>query len=408
MTAVLDPTTTDPATTDPYASYGAGLYADAAAPPALCASWIGARRMRVTLLDSCGRPLWGPRSQVVTDGFVSIEIEPEVVEGEDYKQVNANGDLCVNDRGLDSISWWNLTIEFCRVDPDLFLMMQSLFKRNTDASRKTTTGWRMGEKITGGTAGYALEVWPKNSGAGAAQACVLGASNDATLEPGGYILMSYVISGAPEALTLENKPTLFKLKGRTKAGSLWGRGPYLVTRDENGEPSRLLDPIDPGFDVPAWGFVSDTERGPDHVYTDIVTVRPPSPLCGAQPLWNPDAVTPTIVAAADGTNTRTAVLTVANFNLVGKSGTVQWGDGTDAPMPASSGGVLKKAAPYDPGLDGKPQTITFLAGNGHAPVTTTFTPTAPAQATTDESTEDEPDSGSGTSGRRGSAGRSSR
>jgi len=345
-----------------------------APPAALCASFIGARVLRVTLVDACGRPIWGPRSQVTTEGFVSIEIAPEVEEGDAMKVKTAGGVLCVNERGADQVSWYNLTIDFCQVDPDLFLMMQRTWKRVTDASRQTTTGWRQGEKMSD-SLGYALEVWPKASGKGAGQACLLGGGvSDPTLVPGGYFALPWVLGLAPEALTLENAPTSFKQKGRTKPGSLWGRGPYNVTRDLDGDPARLLDPIDPGFSVPIWTPPYMTSGDPDHLHAEIVTLAPPVPTCGAAPVWNPDAVVP-LLAVAPGANTRTAQLTVTNFALIGSSGTVNWGDGSMEPMPGSSAGVLSHA--YLPAHDGTAQTITFYAGNGHAPVTIAFTPVAP-------------------------------
>jgi hypothetical protein len=350
------------------------MTAPAPAPPASLASGIiGARMMRVTLLDACGRPVYGPRSQVTTKGFVSVEIEPETEEGEDYKQKNAAGELCLNDRGPDSISWYNLTIDFCNVDPDLFLMLQRTWKRNTDASRQTTTGWRQGEMVSS-VLGYALELWPKASGTGAGQACLVDeGTQDPTFVPGWYMLMSWVIASAPDALTLEDAPTSFKQKGRTRAGSLWGRGPYNVVRDLAGEPAPLLDPIDPGFDVPAWSFV--TSGDPDHIYVDQVTVAPPLAVTGAQPLWNPAAVAPTITVTADVADPRTAELTVTNFAAIGNSGTVNWGDGNTEFVPSSSAGLVDHT--YAATYDDQEVTVTFTAGNGAAPDTATFTPSAP-------------------------------
>jgi hypothetical protein len=338
------------------------------APPSLCASFIGARLLRVTLVDACGRPVWGPLSQVVSKGFVSVEIAPEVESGESFKVKNAAGELCVNDRGQDSVSWYTLTIEFCAVDPDLFLMMNRTWKRVTDASRVTTTGWRQGERFSD-TLGYSLELWPKVTGAGAGQACLLdaGVVVDPTLEPGGYLLMPWVVALAPESVTFANAAVSFKQKGRTRPGSLWGVGPYLVTRDVDGEPSRLLDPIDPGFDVPGLDFL--TTGDPDHLHTEIITLAPPVAVCGAQPLWNPDAVAPILTATATVAVARSVDLTVTNFVPIGSSGTVHWGDGTSEAFTTATESHL-----YAVGLVGLPQTITFYAANGAAPVTAMFTP----------------------------------
>lgn len=350
------------------------------APPALCMSFIGARIGRVTLTDACGRPMWGPETQWVFEGFVGIEIAPQVTEGQEQKVVTAGGKVCVNERAQDTVSWQNITVDFCNVDPSLFLAMQRTWKRVTEASRRTTTGWRQGETISD-QLGYALELWPKAAGRGASQACLLGdvTVSDPTFMPGGYILVPWILGLAPEPMTFDQNPTSFKQKGRTRAGSLWGRGPYKVTRDLDGQPARLLDPIDPGFDVPQWNFKSTGD--PDHVHVELVTVAPPEPTCGPQPLWNPDATTPTITTVATPGNTMSVDLTVTNFDVVGKSGVVHWGDGQSSALPFSSNGKASHA--YAASAAGKEQTISFLAGNGAAPVTAKFTPagTAPTAPT---------------------------
>lgn len=349
------------------------MTAPAVAPSSQCASFIGARVMRATLLDRCGRPFWGPKSAVVSKGFVSVEIAPEVEDGEDYKVRNAAGELCVNDKGEDSVTWYTVTVEFCQVDPEMFTLLNRTWRPVTNASRQTVTGWRQGERFSN-VLGYALELWPKITGAGAGQAClaetVPGAEIDPTIDPCGYFLLPWVISMAPDSATFENSPVSFKLKGRTRAGSLWGHGPYNVTRDADGGPAPLLDAIDPGFDVPAWELVSTGD--PDHQHAEIVTVAPPLPTCGAIGLWNPDATAPLATAVVDGVDPSTVDFTVTNFALVGNAGTVHWGDGASTAMTSGSAGAVSHD--YTGDSVGEQQTITFYAANGAAPVTATFTP----------------------------------
>lgn len=340
-------------------------------PPAICASFIGARRLRATRLDSCGRVVYGPKSQVVSSGFVSVEIGPEVEEGEDYTQKTAGGDLCISEKGQDNIKWFTVAIEFCAVDPDLFLIMNPTWKPVTNAKRTTTTGWRIGQKFSD-SFGFALELWPK-AASGATQICI--AEQDGSLpvdhEVNGYFLLPWVLGTAPDSWTLENGAATFKLQGRTRAGSLWGRGPYKVTRDGAGNPAPLLDPIDPGFDIPAIGF--KTSGDPDYFHAEVITVKPPDPSCGAQSLTDPGAVAPTITVAPTPGNSMSVDLTVTNFDQVGRSGTVNWGDGKAEPVGPATGGKISHL--YDTSNAGQPQTIVFQAGNGAAPATATFTPT---------------------------------
>lgn len=257
---------------------------------AQCTSYVGARRLRVTKLDRCGKPITNQNgSYAVSSGFVSVEIGTEVEEGDDYTQKNAGGDLCVSDKGQDNVKWLTVSIEFCRVDPALFQLMNPTWKLVTNGKGEAT-GFRIGQKMSDQD-GFALELWPKISGSSA------GCDDDEDgnqsegdefyeLTPSGYFLLPYVLGTAPDSWTLENGTATFTLTGRTKAPSQWGTGPWAVTRDENGEPSQLLVPIENGSGnsgLPA----PDGEYDVDHFHADVVTVAPPPTSCGAQDLRKP-------------------------------------------------------------------------------------------------------------------------
>lgn len=345
---------------------------------ALCTSFIGARRLRATRLDGCGRPVYGPRSQVVSSGFVSVEIGPEVEEGDDYTQKTAGGEICVADKGQDNIKWFTVSIEFCRVDPDLFLVMNPSWKPVLAGNGSTMAGWRIGQKLDD-TKGFALELWPRVSGGNSGAACLL--DEDQTTNPddpeelSGYFLLPYLVGQAPESWTLENGTATFTLNGRTKAGSLWGRGPansaYRITRDATGARSLLNAPIDPGFAWPSQGITTASED-PDFFHAEVVTVPPPDPSCGARPLWNEDAT----VALLDATSTdRTATADVTNLVDVGGAGTLHWGDGTTTAVTSTAD--LPADHTYDASYDGREVSIEFRAANSSVPATATITPTAP-------------------------------
>lgn len=277
----------------------------------VCPSFIGARVIRVTRLDSCGRPVYGPDSQVVTRGLVSVNMDPDVEEGEDFSQRNINGDLCVSEQGPDALRWINTTIEFCQVDPCLWSLMNPSWKLVKNAHGEIT-GFRIGERFDD-SAGFALEMWPKVSAQGAL--CDDDAPDEA--DPNGYFLLPYVIGRAPDGWTLENGVTTFSLNGRTKKGSLWGRGPYNVTLDADGNPVPLLDPIASG----AGG------EDPDHFHSDIVTLSPPEPTCGCQPL---EPIAPSVEGGqitVDPEQPNRACFTVQGS--AARQVRIDWGDGSD-------------------------------------------------------------------------------
>jgi hypothetical protein len=227
----------------------------------------------VTLVDRCGRVQYGPKSMASFKGFTEVEISPEVEEGEDYSQRDIDGEWCVVGKGEDSVKWWSVKITFCKVDADVFHMMNRAWRLNLNAQGKTS-GVRMGQKISNDL-GFALELWPKLAEGGG------GVCDDedapADVDPSGYLLLPWCVSMAPDSWNLANGVATFALNARTRAGSRWGVGPYDVVRQVDGTPGPLLVPIDSGR----------TGTDPDLVITDVVDVAPPPVMCGAQPLSNP-------------------------------------------------------------------------------------------------------------------------
>ncbi|WP_367139608.1 Ig-like domain-containing protein [Saccharothrix sp. HUAS TT1] len=253
----------------------------AASSRAVCPSFIGARVLRATVLDACGRAPRGPRSQAVSNGFIQIETAPEVQEGEDYSTTRADGGLCNNESGPDSLKWLNVSIQFCQVDFDLFVLLNPTWKRVTNAAGTQSTGFRIGQSFSD-RLGFALEVWPRVAGGdvGCDDLDDPGPLDpDDVIDPNGYFLLPWVIARAPDTWTLQNGTVTFTLRGRTRAGSRWLRGPYDVTRDINGSPAPLLVPIEDGR-----GSSGQRPYDPDHFHAEVVSVAPPEPTCGAIPL----------------------------------------------------------------------------------------------------------------------------
>jgi len=302
-------------------------------------SYIGARRMRVTKLDRCGRVDKSTNgAYAVSSGFVSVEIAPEVEEGDDYTTKNAGGDLCISDKGQDNVKWMTVSIEFCQVDPALFTLMNPTWKTIEDA-QGMTTGFRIGQALSDQD-GFALELWPKVSG-GAGCEDDGGGNEDPNYpeDPNGYFLLPYVLGTAPDSWTLENGAATFTLTGRTKAPSQWGVGPWAVTRDENGDPAPLLVPIENGSGNS--GLVTPSGvADPDHFHADRVTVAPPRPSCGAQPLRMPAF---NRSAQAD----RVVSLTITNWDDIKDPAennprpvVVYWGDGEYTEVDSSGDGTV--------------------------------------------------------------------
>src|SRR5688572_2284207 len=86
------------------------------------------RLIRVTRVNSLGRPVYGPNAWVITKGFIRIQEQQQITEGEQISLQNASGENCVSDKSPDSLDWINLTMDFCRVNFCLFTLMNEHFK----------------------------------------------------------------------------------------------------------------------------------------------------------------------------------------------------------------------------------------------------------------------------------------
>jgi hypothetical protein len=58
---------------------------------------VRGRKMRVTRLDGCGRPMYGDCASVVSEGFISVALTANTNEGEAINVTNAAGKTCVSD-----------------------------------------------------------------------------------------------------------------------------------------------------------------------------------------------------------------------------------------------------------------------------------------------------------------------
>ncbi len=221
-----------------------------------CFSLVRGRAMRVTRLDGCGRIDLGSRSQVVTEGFISVGLTANTEEGETISVTNAAGKICILDEPAPSFTGYTIEVAFCGVDPDLFTLMTGqpivLNADGTDA-----VGFRVNSAVRLDGSGFALELWSNVPVA----AC--DASGGASY---GYFLIPFVQGGTLGDVTIENGAINFTLSGASsKDGSEWGVGPYNVVRNTAGAPSPLREPIDPN----------------DHLHLQVTTVAPPTPSCGA-------------------------------------------------------------------------------------------------------------------------------
>lgn len=196
---------------------------------------VRGKRIRVTRLDNCGRPLSSGTegAVIVTDGFITVTLSSEVEDGVEIVQRNAAGALCVNEQSAASFKRFNVEMEFCGVNPSLLAMMTNAKEYEDYAG--DVAGFKVAEgEITGK---FALELWTGLSG----QACASGAD-----EASGYVVLPFVQSGVLGDIEIsgENAATFSMTSAYTKGGNSWGRGPYAVVNNESGTASVLPEALD--------------------------------------------------------------------------------------------------------------------------------------------------------------------
>lgn len=123
------------------------------------ASSIGGRYLRVTKLDSQGRPAVGEKNCYGTSSFVSVQYSANMEEGTEITKTGANGTVCLSYETPTTLKNMSLTVETCFPDPVLTSFLGGGTLLNA-SDGQTPIGWaapRTGVDATPN--GVAVEVW---------------------------------------------------------------------------------------------------------------------------------------------------------------------------------------------------------------------------------------------------------
>lgn len=228
-------------------------------------------RMRATRVDACGMPIAGPNSRVITEGWISLQLSPQMRDAEEIEQTNAEGRVCVADRTPPERKWWNVTLELCKVDPCLMSMFTD-WELVTDHLGESV-GFSDRKRVPADR-GVAIEIW---TGVGSDDTCQVPTTDDvlsvqtSTL-PYGYFVIPVIKEATLGDIEIGASAATFTLSGITGSGARWGRGPYnVVATDADNTAGRLLS-----------GFKSD-----QHLRVLRTTVSPPAAEEGCGPLVLP-------------------------------------------------------------------------------------------------------------------------
>lgn len=228
-----------------------------------CLKPAGGTIMRVTSVGVCGEIL--PDScYVVSKCWASIERTAEYTDPVQFAPPNADGSVCYAFRGEPGFLWYVLNITLNQVDPRAYNIMTGAPLVLDDATPTANiVGWRTRRNQVSAS-NFALEVWIRLAG----EVCT------ANTVPYMYYVVPLVKQGQIGDLTIGQEAISYIVSNAIGVGpSSWGVGPYMVRRDATtGVPEPLLTPI-------------QTTDGADDVdHTERVTLAPPPPSCGCQPV----------------------------------------------------------------------------------------------------------------------------
>lgn len=234
--------------------------------------------IRATKLDSCGAVDDTSCSSVTTSGVITITIEKEVVERQGDPQLNANGDICDDTTKAEQRRWYNVTVEFCRVDPQLINLMTGEPLVLDDALTPNIVGFRT-RRGSVNLANFALEWW---TGLGGDTFCVNG------VQQYGYALMPFLTEGVMTIPTFQNDRANFSVVARTHFDSQWGVGPYNVIVNQSGPNAGLPGPLLSAITADDDFHIQLTELPPPLFNTcgctDVTPALAVAPPNGAAPL----------------------------------------------------------------------------------------------------------------------------
>lgn len=278
---------------------------------AKCLSLVKGRRIRLTRLDACGRPVYGDSSSVTSKGFISVDFKANTNDSDEIKVTNAAGETCIYEAAVSSLTGYAIEIKFCEVDLDLFGMATgNPLVLDADGN---VIGFDVDVDVDLAGQGFAFELW---AGVASGDACATAGAQGSY----GYLLVPFASGGIVGDFTVENDAVTFTLTGvNTKKGSAWGAGPYSdIMIGADSQPGPMVTPV-----------------GPSIALRLIETnVNPPAAACGTRPLLDPDATAITAIAGTTvaGSSTVTFATTPAD---VTEPVYYDFGDGTWAYVPAA-------------------------------------------------------------------------
>lgn len=215
--------------------------------------------VRITRVDSCGRPVEGEDNAVASECWASVQMEPIVNTPADIEFIAMNGRTCAFKRGCPDFRGYDITATFYEASPEqIELLTGNPVYFDYDGN---PIGWDDEQVPCAG--GFGLEIWQS----------ILGQECQEEVETQSfYWLLPWITNGLLGGVTVGSEGLTFTVTGATRAGSGWALGPWDVqAQDGLNTPGPLLTPI--GSATHRRGFIT-TIPAPTVEDCDYLTVPP--------------------------------------------------------------------------------------------------------------------------------------
>lgn len=300
-------------------------------PTTVCLVPFKVKKVRFTLLDSCGTVVTGSCSTISTDGVITIEQAITYEDREEFYVKNADGKFCVQETNPPIIKWIQNTVTMCNVDPEIvaFVTGGTIVLDDYDGVGGAKAVGNSIRTNDPSLVNFGFEAWTGVTNA-----------SDGTCATAqyGYVLWPWMVEGTMGDVTYENGAANFQWIARTKVGSNWGTGPYSVLQSQ--ATATLNNPI-----PLLTAIASDEHRRMLRTFEP-----PPISGCGCTALPNPN-----MSMVDSGTHIGTLTLPTAPWPLTQTlPATVDWGDSSTTTIAAGAGPTV----PHTYAMAGT-YTVTF-------------------------------------------------
>lgn len=266
---------------------------------------IKGNRLRLTKVNSCGKPVAGPANYLVTDGFVRVSIDPVMKERKEIEQENAEGKVCFTDTTQAVRKYHNVKLEMCNINTQAITLLNG-WPQVLDYA-DVPIGFEDLPDVDGDY-GVMVEVWTTGR---SEEDCAVPLTDADLADTGSGRKYGYLAIAAKEwvldgGLSVQADISTINFTGISLPPTGWGRGPWNVMEiDGNGTPGRLLTPmgrnkshyrsfrtgIEPPAITPGDGLcelaIDTIFQAPDYYYggtggAPASDIAPAQPICGGK------------------------------------------------------------------------------------------------------------------------------